>query len=359
VIRSIANCKLQIANCKLQTVKPRPVVAVTTITLMLLIAGGCWQKTNITQPTSTKNNPARSEVERGPVKVIAEVQPAVARLSDESVLTLTIEYEPGVEVEKPPFGTSLGSFLISDFHEPLLKTKSGRNIIQQVYTLEPTTTGKLMIDPISVTFIDLRPNGDQKTHTIQTEALTVEIGSMVGNDVPSLDNLRPSAGPLALPVHWPVIVWLAIAACVILGFTGLWWWRRSRHEQADTATVLSPEEIALMELDKLAQSGLAETDVKQFYVELTGIVRRYIEQTTAIRAPEQTTEEFLREISRKNTFDYEVNQRLRDFLESADLVKFAAHRPRREDVDESLSRARAFIKLKPQAAVTQLQEAGV
>jgi hypothetical protein len=114
-----------------------------------------------------------------------------------------------------------------------------------------------------------------------------------------------------------------------------------------------------MELDKLAQSGLAETDVKQFYVELTGIVRRYIEQTTAIRAPEQTTEEFLREISRKNTFDYEVNQRLQDFLESADLVKFAAHRPRREDVDESLSRARAFIKLKPQAAVTQLQEAAV
>jgi len=38
-----------------------------------------------------------------------------------------------------------------------------------VYTLEPTQTGKLSIDPISITFIDLRPHGDEKTHTIQTE----------------------------------------------------------------------------------------------------------------------------------------------------------------------------------------------
>ena len=50
------------------------------------------------------------------------------------------------------------------------------------------------------------------------------------------------------------------------------------------AVVLSPEEMAHMELDKLVASGLAEPDVKQFYVELTTIVRRYIERTTGIRA---------------------------------------------------------------------------
>jgi len=49
---------------------------------------------------------------------------------------------------------------------------------------------------------------------------------------------------------------------------------------------------------KLAASGLMETDVKVYFVELTAIVRRYIERTTGIRAPEQTTEEFLCEIRR-------------------------------------------------------------
>ncbi len=65
----------------------------------------------------------------------------------------------------------------------------------------------------------------------------------------------------------------------------------------------------------------------------------------------------MREISQANTFDRHTNERLREFLESADLVKFAAFRPRREDVEESFSRAKIFITLKSQAAPRQAQEA--
>ena len=56
----------------------------------------------------------------------------------------------------------------------------------------------------------------------------------------------------------------------------------------------------------------------------------------------------MREISQANTFDRDTNDRLRNFLESADLVKFAAYRPRQEDIEESFSRAKIFIGLKPQ-----------
>ena len=84
-----------------------------------------------------------------------------------------------------------------------------------------------------------------------------------------------------------------------------------------------------------------------FYVELTAVVRRYIERTTGILAPEQTTEEFLVEISRKETFRPEERGRLKHFLESADLVKFAAHEPRKEDLEESFERAKVFVGLEP------------
>jgi len=309
------------------------------------------------QLSSAEKNPARSVLERGPVKVTAEVQPAKARLSDEPVLTLTIEYEQGVQVEKPPFGATMGSFAVRDFHEPLPKIHNGREIIQQVYSLEPMQTGKLLIDPISVTFIDLRPKGDEKTHTVQTEALTVDISSMVGDSAPSLANLRPATGPLDLPSHWSLLAWSIAFVCIVLAIIGWLLWRRYKSKQAVAEIVLSPEEQARLELEKLAQSGLAETDVVQFYVELTAIVRRYIERTTGIRAPEQTTEEFLREISRANTFNRETSDRLRNFLESADLVKFAAHRPRQEDIEESFSRARIFIGLKSQEPAHEPREA--
>ena len=97
------------------------------------------------------------------------------------------------------------------------------------------------------------------------------------------------------------------------------------------------------ELTALRASGLVQTDVKAYYVELTAIVRRYIEAVTGIRAPERTTEEFLRQITREQTFPQDTTMRLQYFLESADLVKFAGKQPREEDIEESFTRAETFI----------------
>ena len=65
--------------------------------------------------------------------------------------------------------------------------------------------------------------------------------------------------------------------------------------------------------------------------------------------PEQTTQEFLHEISRRSDFPADESRRLRSFLEAADLVKFAAHRPRKADVEESFRRAKVFVGC-PEAA---------
>ncbi|MBN2578058.1 MAG: hypothetical protein JXB10_03625 [Pirellulales bacterium] len=301
----------------------------------------------ISQKSSTSNAApadARSVVERGPVKVTVTVSPAKARLSDEPVLTLTTDAAAGVKVEKTPFGERLGSFKIVKCREPLPKTRNGREIKQRIFTLEPTAVGRHVIDPIDVTFIDKRPGGDQKIQTLETKPLTVQVTSVRGEETPKLSDLRGAAAPVALP--WTVPAWLGILIVLLLvgGGAAVWFTRRQRREKALLALMLTPEDLARSELDELARSGLAERDVKQFYVELTGIVRRYIERTTGIRAPEQTTEEFLREIHCAKVYSDEVNRRLKDFLEAADLVKFAAHRPRREDIDESFRRAERFVE---------------
>jgi hypothetical protein len=320
-----------------------PTIAVAACLLAaFLVLPGCTASSNPPADAAAAK-PARSEVQRGPVRVTVEVQPSKASLSDEPVLTLTIDSEEGVVVEKPPFGSTLGGFKIRGLREPLPKTNNGREVIQQIYTLEPTETGRLRIEPISVTFTDHRPNGDGRKQTVATEPITVEIGSLLGDKSPSLGDMRPPADPIALPSHLAAWLW-AILPVTAIALAAAWWLsRRRRREKAVAAVILSPEQLANMELDKLVASGLADRDIKQFYVELTSIVRRYIERTTGVRAPEQTTEEFLREISRARTFAEDESSRLRDFLESADLVKFAAHQPRAEDIAESIRRARLFI----------------
>ena len=79
----------------------------------------------------------------------------------------------------------------------------------------------------------------------------------------------------------------------------------------------------------LAENLPAHGLVKEFYLRLTGIVRQYVEDTTGIRAPEQTTEEFLRDMRSSSVFPADRSARLAEFLEAADLVKYAGQEPRR------------------------------
>ena len=278
------------------------------------------------------------------MRLSVTVDPSPARLSDEPTLTLEIAYAQGITVHKPEFGSALGEFVIRDFREPLPRIEGDRQILQQIYTLEPTRAGKFVIDPISITFLDDQAGGSGKEHTLQTEPITVEVAAAVAQEAPSLDQLRGPAEPLPLPqsssaARW----WIAVAG------------GRRPAGSGRGVVVAPPQADAVCRRAHARRTGQTwncsacgratwpPRDVKLFYVELTAIVRRYIERTKGIHAPEQTTQEFLQEISRRKDFPAEQSRRLRSFLEAADLVKFAAHQPREEDVEESFRRASAFV----------------
>lgn len=324
---------------------------VLTLVLMAALSVGCNAQEGPAEldSASADNSVLKTQVERGPVKFTVEVSPENPRLSDEPKLTLTIRSEAGVRVEKPPFGQAMGDFVIRDFYEPVPDVESGAEVIQQVYTLEPTKAGKLMIAPITVRFFDERKTGDRQEHTIESEALAVEVSSVLAEEIPSLTDLRPAASPVELPVTYATNWLYAGVACVVLFVAGLAVWR-IRRGRAVAERQLTPQELARLELGKIVDQKLAESDVKGFYVELTGVVRRYIERSTGVNAPEQTTEEFLRQIIDDAVFADEDQLRLKGFLEAADLVKFAAFEPEQSDVDSSIDRARNFIQLQQDAS---------
>ena len=111
---------------------------------------------------------------------------------------------------------------------------------------------------------------------------------------------------------------------------------------------LSPIERAWVELDRLLKKGLpGRGRYKDFYVELTMVVRRYIQRKYGIKAPHLTTEEFLREIGRgaSSALGPVTNsESLRKFLESADMVKFAGVEATPEMADGATDTARGYLK---------------
>ncbi len=320
------------------------VVGVVVLAGCADLGGEKHSDTSIDGGSDEASDVIRRVVERGPLRIVSEVRPAAPRLSDEPVFSLSFEFEEGVTVNKPPFGKALGDFEILEFREPPPKFDGARQIEKQIYRLEPTTAGELTIAPIQVTFRDGRPKvGDHQQHALQTEPIVVSVSTMLSGEAPSLSDLHPAVSPVALPepisYTW---LWLLLIPCLLL--TAFVWWFR-RGSRASVEPIYSPREIAEAALRELDRSGISETDTKRFYVELTGIVRRYLEQTTGVRAPELTTDEFLRDIGDNHAFRDKQREGLQQFLRSADLVKFAGHQPTTDDIQGAIRRARRFIEI--------------
>ena len=107
---------------------------------------------------------------------------------------------------------------------------------------------------------------------------------------------------------------------------------------------MSPIERAWVELDRLLKKGLpGRGRYKDFYVELTMVVRRYVQRKYGIKAPHLTTEEFLRNNRIVELSNNRIAE-LKAFLESADMVKFAGVEATPEMADAATDSARGYLK---------------
>ena len=147
------------------------------------------------------------------------------------------------------------------------------------------------------------------------------------------------------PLSWKLVGWAAAAlAAAGLLVVGCWLLvkylvRRVKEHR------MSPIERAWVELDRLLKKGLpGRGRYKDFYVELTMVVRRYVQRKYGIKAPHLTTEEFFAELQNSNTQTLDNSNTLRRFLESADLVKFAGVEATPEMADEATDSARGYLK---------------
>lgn len=139
--------------------------------------------------------------------------------------------------------------------------------------------------------------------------------------------------------RWMLCIVIAAAIVALAVFLV----RRIRH--AVKIRMMSPSERALHELAQLLGRHLVEKGlIKDYYIELTHVVRRYIERAYGIRAPRQTTDEFLASARIDERFAQASLAELSDFLRSSDLIKFAGVAATGEMADAAAYSARRYIK---------------
>jgi hypothetical protein len=94
----------------------------------------------------------------------------------------------------------------------------------------------------------------------------------------------------------------------------------------------------------LAKKWIEQENIEPFYIELSTIARSYIEARFNLRAPELTTEEFIRETASSHHLSLDHQQLTGAFLEQCDLVKFAKHRPAQSDMRAAYSAAERLVR---------------
>ncbi len=151
------------------------------------------------------------------------------------------------------------------------------------------------------------------------------------------------------PVYFPADHSLLIAAACALIAAGLfilarYLLRRYRKPKADEPVKRPAHEIAYAALEELKGRGLpARGMIREYYLQLSNIVRRYIENRFNVRAAEMTTEEFLFTMKNSEILDSGQKDMVKIFLELSDMVKFAKYGPTPEETDNSFEIARHLV----------------
>ncbi|MDD4025357.1 MAG: hypothetical protein PHN85_05480 [Kiritimatiellae bacterium] len=257
------------------------------------------------------------------------------------MLTITVEAPSHLEVKLPDLRDRFSGFSTAeDFFMP--PTVSGGRALQTHrwrLTPEPAAE-RYRLAPFAVEVLDKSHEPPQVSHFATKPVLFPAPPArppVTGEPevTPEPVWIPPTAKSVSLWIL-TVIAAAALVAAALYGLTRLS--RRVREYR------MSPVERAMTELQRLLNRNLpAKGLFKEFYIELTMVVRRYIEREHGIRAPEQTTQEFLAAAASQPAFTPETVAQLKTFLESADLVKFAGREATVDMAEDATSKARTYI----------------
>lgn len=132
---------------------------------------------------------------------------------------------------------------------------------------------------------------------------------------------------------------------VVIGIVGYIFYKQNKlHTQSVTIQQqeIDIKEAALQKLEQLWNKNYVDNGlIKEFYLELTEIVRWYIGEKYKINALELTTEELF--VALKNKVDKKYNLKLKSFLDKADLAKFAKYVPDRSEINQDFEIAKELV----------------
>ncbi|WP_289090425.1 hypothetical protein [uncultured Bacteroides sp.] len=214
-----------------------------------------------------------------------------------------------------------------------------RWVITQEYTITSFDSALYYLPPLEV-MVD-----DEK---YRSESLALKVYSI------PVDTLHPDQffGPktvVEVPIQWEDIDIMVYAFILMLlfGSACVFFIIRYRDNKPIIKIIkiepkLPPHQEAMKHIEEIkANKNVQREDPKQYYTELTDVIRTYIMERFGFNAMEMTSSEIIENLLQVR--DKESLKDLKYLFETADLVKFAKHAPMMNENDMNLVNAVDFI----------------
>ncbi len=149
--------------------------------------------------------------------------------------------------------------------------------------------------------------------------------------------------PVSIPGS-PWLLWVFVLALAVVIYFLFRYWQRNKIKFVKPIIPKEPWELAYQRLQDLKHRDLfVQGKTKEYFIELSGIARQYIEQRFDIHAPEMTTEEFLNSVKTTPLIEAKHQEILKSFLVLCDMVKFAKYGPDIDEAGKSFELVKQFV----------------
>jgi len=180
-------------------------------------------------------------------------------------------------------------------------------------------------------------------YTLQTDSFNLLVQTLAVDTTKGFKGIK---GIVYVKATWLDYIWYivgGIVLVVLIVFVILYFIRNKKTAPKPQVPVESLQDYYLRQLRELdARQLWQKKQVKEYYVELTGVIRNYIEARFQTPALELTTDELLY----KAQFHPEMQPYLgllTDTLHMADLAKFAKYQPLPQDHTDAMEKANQLI----------------
>ena len=221
--------------------------------------------------------------------------------------------------------------------------KNDRYELVKKYGLAQFDSGKYTIPSVRILINSKAFLSD----SLRVEVANVEVDTLK-QKMYDIKDIAPADNSIGDWWKW-LLVLLIIAG---LGASAYWYVKKHKEKKEEAEIYKTPIEKATNLLNTLEKKELWQRgEIKEYYSELTDIVRIYIEEAIEVPAMESTTSELIQalkiaSLKKKMELSKETIDNLFTVLKQADLVKFAKSKPLDFEITEDRKKIeRAIVTL--------------